>query len=146
MGKFAGFLKRIKNFTNKVVNVGAKGLKAVKGVWNDVITKPGVSILNTVLPGTKPITDALFTVDNYVNKGIDWVIDKTNNKTDKSSNITNVNEKQKLTDNQPVPTRFNRLMMNHEFKPGQMPGQMYPCRHIYPHRYMPPSVNNQNKF
>ena len=76
MAKFAGFLKRLK----QVVNTAVKGFKAVKGVWNNVITKPGVSILNTILPGTKPITDALFTVDNYVNKGIDWIINKTNNK------------------------------------------------------------------
>ena len=106
MGKFAGFLKRIKNFTNKVINMGAKGLKAVKGVWNDVITKPGVSILNTVLPGTKPLTDTLFKIDNQFNKGIDWIISKTNDK-----------QKQKLTDNQPfnIPTRVNQLMLKHDF-------------------------------
>ena len=92
MGKFAGFLKRIKNFTNKVVNMGAKGLKTVKGVWNDIITKP--------------LTDTLYKIDNQINKGIDWIISKTNDK-----------QKQKLTDNQPfnIPTRVNPLMLKHDF-------------------------------
>ena len=77
MGKFAGFLKRAKNFALKGVNTVAKGLKTAKNIWNNVITKPGVDILNTLLPITKPITDTLYDVDDYFNKGIDWVIDKT---------------------------------------------------------------------
>ena len=95
MAKFAGFLKRLKQFTNTAV----KGLKAVKDVWNNVVTKPGVSILNTVFPITKPITDALFTVDNYVNKGIDWVIDKTN----KNKPSVNIDDNLKPVPTKPIP-------------------------------------------
>ncbi len=78
MGKFAGYLKRLKNLNLKAINTGAKVLKTAKNIWNTVITKPGVGILNTLMPETKTLTDALFDIDNYVNKGIDWFIDKTN--------------------------------------------------------------------
>ena len=76
MGKFAGFLKRAKNLVNTV----AKGIKTVKGIWNNWITKPGVGLINMLVPGSNNLTDQLFKIDNYVNKGIDWVIDKTGNK------------------------------------------------------------------
>ena len=76
MGKFAGFLKRAKQMFNN----GVKGVKFVKDLWNTYITKPGVALLNTVMPETKPITDILFTIDNKVNQGIDWIIDKTKDK------------------------------------------------------------------
>ena len=91
MGKFAGFLKRLKNVALKGVNTVAKGIKGAKSIWNNVITKPGVSILNTLLPGTKPLTDALFTIDNQVDKGIDWLIDKTSstNSLSKTNNTNN---------------------------------------------------------
>ena len=76
MGKFAGFLKRAKNLVNTV----AKGIKTVKGIWNNWITKPGVGLINMLVPGSNNLTDQLFKIDNYVNKGIDWIIDKTGNK------------------------------------------------------------------
>ena len=76
MGKFAGFLKRAKNLVNTV----AKGIKTVKGIWNNWITKPGVGLINMLIPGSNNLTDQLFKIDNYVNKGIDWIIDKTGNK------------------------------------------------------------------
>ena len=45
MGKFAGFLKRAKNLVNTV----SKGIKTVKGIWNNWITKPGVGLINMIL-------------------------------------------------------------------------------------------------
>jgi hypothetical protein len=86
MGKFAGFLKRAKNLVNTV----AKGIKTVKGIWNNWITKPGVGLINMLVPGSNNLTDQLFKIDNYVNKGIDWVIDKTGNK--KQIKIDNTND------------------------------------------------------
>ena len=74
MGKFAGFLKRLK----KVVNYGTKGIKWVKDKWNTFITRPGVGLLNTIIPGSQLLTDALFKLDDKVNQGLDWIIDKTN--------------------------------------------------------------------
>ena len=79
MGKFAGFLKRAKQMFHN----GVKGIKTLKDIWNTVITKPGTAILNAVLPETKPLTDILYTVDNYINKGFDWVINKTGDSSQK---------------------------------------------------------------
>ena len=76
MGKFAGILKRLK----QLVNYGVKGLKWTKDKWNTFITKPGVGLLNTIIPGSQLLTDALFKLDDKVNKGLDWIIDKTNEK------------------------------------------------------------------
>ena len=81
MGKFAGFLKRLK----KVVNYGTKGIKWVKNKWNTFITRPGVGLLNTIIPGSQLITDALFKLDDKVNQGLDWIIDKTNENSKKPS-------------------------------------------------------------
>ena len=114
MGKFAGFLKRAKNLVNTV----AKGIKTVKGIWNNVITKPGVAVLNAVLPGTKNLTDQLFKIDNYVNKGIDWVIDKTGNKKQIKNN-DNINDNLPL-----VPTSPNTI------KPIIQPGVIKPNYNI----------------
>ena len=76
MGKFAGFLNRLK----KVVNYGTKGIKWVKDKWNTFITRPGVGLLNTIIPGSQLLTDALFKLDDKVNQKLDWIIDKTNEK------------------------------------------------------------------
>ena len=76
MGKFAGILKRLK----QLVNYGVKGLKWTKDKWNTFITKPGVGLLNTIIPGSQLLTDALFKLDDKVNKGLDWIIDKTDEK------------------------------------------------------------------
>ena len=81
MGKFAGFLNRLK----KVVNYGTKGIKWVKNKWNTYITRPGVGLLNTIIPGSQLLTDALFKLDDKVNQGLDWIIDKTNEKNEKPS-------------------------------------------------------------
>ena len=78
MGKFAGFLKRLKNVARTVVNTGTKAFKLAKDTWNTFITKPGVKIVNELLPITKPITDTMFQIDNNVNKGITWLINRTN--------------------------------------------------------------------
>ena len=83
MGKFAGFLNRLK----KVVNYGTKGIKWVKDKWNTFITRPGVGLLNTIIPGSQLLTDALFKLDDKVNQGLDWIIDKTNEKNEKPSII-----------------------------------------------------------
>ena len=76
---YDNILKRAKQMFHN----GVKGIKTLKDIWNTVITKPGTAILNAVLPETKPLTDILYTVDNYVNKGFDWVINKTDNSTKK---------------------------------------------------------------
>ena len=81
MGKFAGFLNRLK----KVVNYGTKGIKWVKDKWNTFITRPGVGLLNTIIPGSQLLTDALFKLDDKVNQGLDWIIDKTDEKNEKPS-------------------------------------------------------------
>ena len=41
------------------------------------------------MPIVKPITDGLFTLDDQLMKGIDWVIDKTENRAEGSSNLLN---------------------------------------------------------
>ena len=81
MGKFAGFLNRLK----KVVNYGTKGIKWVKDKWNTFITRPGVGLLNTIIPGSQLLTDALFKLDDKVNQGLDWIIDKTDEINEKPS-------------------------------------------------------------
>ncbi len=73
MGKFSGYLKRLKQMFHN----GVKGVKFVKDVWNKYITKPGVAILNTVIPESKPLTDILFKIDDKINQGFDWVLNKT---------------------------------------------------------------------
>ena len=83
MGKFAGFLNRLK----KVVNYGTKGIKWVKDKWNTFITRPGVGLLNTIIPGSQLLTDALFKLDDKVNQGINWIIDKKKKKNEKPSII-----------------------------------------------------------
>ena len=107
MGKFAGFLKRAKNFALKGVNTVAKSLKTVKNIWNNVVTKPGVAILNTLLPITKPITDTLYDVDDYFNKGIDWVIDKTSGYAGSPSNKGNKNNMLPNIPSKPIFTPIN---------------------------------------
>ena len=113
MAKFAGFLKRAKNLVNTV----AKGIKTVKGIWNKWITKPGVGLINMLIPGSNNLTDQLFKIDNYVNKGIDWVINKTNNK--KQIKNDNKNEDLPL-----VPTGPNSV------KPIIQPGVIKPNYNI----------------
>ena len=49
------------------------------------ITEPGVGLTTTIFPQLAPVTNGLYWIDDKVNKGIDWVINKTNddNKVDK---------------------------------------------------------------
>ncbi len=79
MGKFAGFLKRMKNFASNVVNKVAKGVKWLKETSRKYYIEPMNNILTSVLPQVKPISDALFAVDNKIIDGMNWIIDKTNN-------------------------------------------------------------------
>ena len=81
MGKFAGFWKRVKNIARSGVNTVMKGVRTAKNFWNENITKPGVETINGLLPITKPFTDLIFKYDDKVNKGIDWIINKTDNTT-----------------------------------------------------------------
>ena len=66
-------------------NYGTKGIKWVKNKWNTFITRPGVGLLNTIIPGSQLLTDALFKLDDKVNQGLDWIIDKTDEKNEKPS-------------------------------------------------------------
>ena len=89
MGKFAGFLKRAKNFALNAVNKIAKGVKIAKNFTRKNLIKPGVDTMTNIFPIVKPITDGLFTLDDQLMKGIDWVIDKTENNVEGSSNLLN---------------------------------------------------------
>ena len=89
MGKFAGFLKRAKNFALNVINKIAKGVKIAKNFTRKNLIKPGVDTMTNIFPIVKPITDGLFTLDDQLMKGIDWVIDKTENGAEGSSNLLN---------------------------------------------------------
>ena len=89
MGKFAGFLKRAKNFALNAVNKIAKGVKIAKNFTRKNLIKPGVDTITNIMPIVKPITDGLFTLDDQLMKGIDWVIDKTENRAEGSSNLLN---------------------------------------------------------
>ena len=73
MGKFAGFLKRAKNVVNKV----ATGIRKARGIWYDWVSKPAAGVLSILYPGSNNLTDKLLEISNYINKGLDWVIDKT---------------------------------------------------------------------
>jgi len=129
MGKFAGFLKRVKNFVKKGVNTVAKGFKVAKNIWNNVITKPGVSILNTLIPGTKPLTDALWTVDDQFNKGLDWVIDKTSS-----------------TNNNKLPAHFVKdTVSSFRDKMSNVRSNMFPL-HGQPQQIALPTVNRNLNF
>ncbi len=111
MGKFAGFLNRLK----KVVNYGTKGIKWVKDKWNTFITRPGVGLLNTIIPGSQLLTDALFKLDDKVNQGLDWIIDKTNEKNEKPSVLN--------------PEYYRN---DHDILPGHRPIQIIPSQPIQP--------------
>ena len=76
MGKFAGFLKRAKNIVNKV----ATGIRKANGFWNEWVSKPAAGVLSILYPGSNNLTDKLLEVNDYINKGLDWVIDKTSDK------------------------------------------------------------------
>ena len=89
MGKFAGFLKRAKNFALNAVNKIAKGVKIAKNFTRKNLIKPGVDTMTNIFPIVKPITDGLFTLDDQLMKGIDWVIEKTENRAEGSSNLLN---------------------------------------------------------
>ena len=108
MGKFAGILKRLKQFANTTL----KGIKWVKDKWNTYITKPGVGLLNSILPGSNYLTDALFAVDNKINQGINWAIDKTSDR--------NVNEQ----NNKPINPSFYRN--DPDIVPGHRPVPITP--------------------
>ena len=99
MGKFAGFLNRLK----KVVNYGTKGIKWVKDKWNTFITRPGVGLLNTIIPGSQLLTDALFKLDDKVNQGLDWIIDKTNEKSSINSPEYYRNDPDIIPGHRPIP-------------------------------------------
>ena len=73
MGKFAGFLKRAKNVVNKV----ATGIRKARGIWYDWVSKPAAGVLSILYPGSNNLTDKLLEISDYINKGLDWVIDKT---------------------------------------------------------------------
>ena len=73
MGKFAGFLKRAKNIVNKV----ATGIRKANGFWNEWVSKPAAGVLSILYPGSNNLTDKLLQVNDYINRGLDWVIDKT---------------------------------------------------------------------
>ena len=111
MGKFAGFLNRLK----KVVNYGTKGIKWVKDKWNTFITRPGVGLLNTIIPGSQLLTDALFKLDDKVNQGLDWIIDKTDENSKKPSIIS--------------PEYYRN---DPDIIPGHRPIQIIPSQHINP--------------
>ena len=89
MGKFAGFLKRAKNFALNAVNKIAKGVKIAKNFTRKNLIKPGVDTMTNIFPIVKPITDGLFTLDDQLMKGIDWIIDKTENGAEGASNLLN---------------------------------------------------------
>ena len=73
MGKFAGFLKRAKNIVNKV----ATGIKKARGIWYEWVSKPAAGVLSILYPGSNNLTVKLLEINDYINKGLDWVIDKT---------------------------------------------------------------------
>ena len=89
MGKFAGFLKRAKNFAKNAINKIAKGVKWTKQFTRKNLIKPGVDTLTNIIPIVKPITNGLFKIDDQLIKGIDWVIKKTENGAEGSSNLLN---------------------------------------------------------
>ena len=92
MGKFAGFLKRIKNLASNVINKAVKGAKWLKETSRKYYIEPMNSILTTVLPSVKPISDALFAVDDKIIDGMNWIINKTDNKNSKSNSKSNYNK------------------------------------------------------
>ena len=48
-----------------------------------------VGVLNTIMPETKPLTNALFKLDDGIINGINWIVDKTENGAEGSSNLLN---------------------------------------------------------
>ena len=76
MGKFAGFLKCAKNIVNKV----ATGIRKANGFWNEWVSKPAAGVLSILYPGSNNLTDKLLEINDYINRGLDWVIDKTSDK------------------------------------------------------------------
>ena len=48
-----------------------------------------VDVLNTIMPETKPLTNAIFKLDDSIINGMNWVIDKTENGAKGSSNLLN---------------------------------------------------------
>ena len=77
MGKFAGFLKRSKNIAQKAIHGILKGATMFKEGTRKYYVEPMVGVLNTVMPEVKPLTDAIFKVDDGIIKGMNWLTDKT---------------------------------------------------------------------
>ena len=107
MGKFAGFWKRVKNIARSGVNTVMKGIRSAKKFWNENVTKPGVETINGLLPITKPLTDLIFKYDDKVNKGIDWIINKTENTTKTQPRIQPSNPTPQFNIN---PSNYERLV------------------------------------
>ena len=77
MGKFAGFLKRAKNFAKNAIHTIAKGATAFKKGVRKYYIEPMTEVLTTVLPQIKPLTDVIFKVDDKIIKGMEWLTNKT---------------------------------------------------------------------
>ena len=82
MSKFAGFLKRVKQFARKGVNISAKVLQNVYNKGLEYARPVAAAALDVIVPGlgsvagaaTKPIQQLQ---DGIVNKGLNWIINKT---------------------------------------------------------------------
>ena len=76
MVKFAGFLKRVKDFNQKALHTIVKGATTFKKGARKYWVEPMAGIMTTVLPQVKPLTDAIFKVDDAIIKGMEWTTNK----------------------------------------------------------------------
>ena len=82
MGKFAGFLKRVKQAAGNAVNIGSKVFQTEYNTAIPIVRPIAVAAADMLAPGvgtavntlTKPLQQLQ---DNLVNKGLNWVINKT---------------------------------------------------------------------
>ena len=63
-----------------IVNKVATGIRKARGIWYDWVSKPAAGVLSILYPGSNNLTDKLLEISDYINKGLDWVIDKTSDK------------------------------------------------------------------
>ena len=77
MGKFAGFLKRAKNFAHNALHKVVKGATAFKKFMRTNFVEPGVQTLNKVMPIITPVSEGLLKLDDQIIKGMDWLTNKT---------------------------------------------------------------------
>ena len=82
MGKFAGFLKRVKQAARNAVNIGAKVFQTAYNKAMLIVRPIAVAAADMLAPGVGAAVDTLTKPlqqlqDNLVNKGLDWVINKT---------------------------------------------------------------------